>query len=363
MRSRLARGSRAKPWSQPQARIGRRGMVGGYDGRSPSAHDVGAEATTSNPDKGRGAGPSGPWGHSPQADAPILPWAGAVRWRQVARAQGSGLGPEIRPSFRWMGAIDVAEAYDYPEHRHAGYELIAVRRGTYRCRLDGQAVELGEAGLLVVSPGQRHADLLRPPLSYVGLSFAFEGPPLVIPGRCSAAQGDDRVLAILDGLEAEAQRGDRVAARVQDALMQELFWLLVRGLPAASLSPAFVARLDDEGFPARFARACDERLRSRTALADLALKMLDVDPLGLDVMDRKLLEAVIHRFDGGPVGLENLAAAIGEAAETIEDVIEPYLIQQGYLQRTPRGRIATAAAFRHLGLAPPARAADDLFDS
>jgi Holliday junction DNA helicase RuvB len=98
------------------------------------------------------------------------------------------------------------------------------------------------------------------------------------------------------------------------------------------------------------------------ALADKALRMLDVDPLGLDVMDRKLLEAVIHRFDGGPVGLDNVAAAIGEESGTIEDVIEPYLIQQGYLQRTPRGRIATAAAFRHLGLAPPVRAADDLFE-
>jgi holliday junction DNA helicase RuvB len=89
-------------------------------------------------------------------------------------------------------------------------------------------------------------------------------------------------------------------------------------------------------------------------IADKALAMLDVDPLGFDVMDRKLLEAVIHRFDGGPVGLENLAAAIGEEAGTIEDVIEPYLIQQGYLQRTPRGRTATLAAFRHLGVAPPA---------
>ena len=93
--------------------------------------------------------------------------------------------------------------------------------------------------------------------------------------------------------------------------------------------------------------------------------MLDVDPLGFDVMDRKLLEAVIHRFDGGPVGLDNVAAAIGEEAGTIEDVIEPFLIQQGFLQRTPRGRIATLAAWRHLGLAPPARLsalpADDLF--
>ena len=88
-------------------------------------------------------------------------------------------------------------------------------------------------------------------------------------------------------------------------------------------------------------------------MADKALAMLDVDPLGFDLMDRKLLEAVIHRFDGGPVGLDNLAAAIGEERDTIEDVIEPYLIQQGFLQRTPRGRIATAQAFRHLGLPPP----------
>jgi Holliday junction DNA helicase RuvB len=91
------------------------------------------------------------------------------------------------------------------------------------------------------------------------------------------------------------------------------------------------------------------------AIAHDALAMLDVDPLGLDLMDRKLLEAVIHRFDGGPVGLDNVAAAIGEEPGTIEDVIEPYLIQQGYLQRTPRGRVATQSAYRHLGLAPPGR--------
>ena len=96
-------------------------------------------------------------------------------------------------------------------------------------------------------------------------------------------------------------------------------------------------------------------------VADAALAMLDVDPLGLDVMDRKLLEAVIHRFDGGPVGLDNVAAAIGEERDTIEDVIEPYLIQQGYLQRTPRGRIATLAAYRHLGVPPPSTQAPDLF--
>ncbi len=88
-------------------------------------------------------------------------------------------------------------------------------------------------------------------------------------------------------------------------------------------------------------------------IADQALAMLDVDPHGLDVMDRKLLEAVIHRFDGGPVGLDNVAAAIGEERDTIEDVIEPFLIQQGFLQRTPRGRTATLAAYRHLGVTAP----------
>ena len=99
------------------------------------------------------------------------------------------------------------------------------------------------------------------------------------------------------------------------------------------------------------------------ATADKALVMLDVDPQGFDVMDRKLLEAVIHRFDGGPVGLDNVAAAIGEEPGTIEDVIEPYLIQQGYLQRTPRGRIATLAAYRHLGVTAPANRGDagDMF--
>ena len=86
------------------------------------------------------------------------------------------------------------------------------------------------------------------------------------------------------------------------------------------------------------------------AVADAALSLLDVDNAGLDMMDRKFLEAVLHKFSGGPVGLENVAAAIGESTDTIEDVIEPYLIQQGLLQRTPRGRVATAGAFEHFGL-------------
>ncbi len=90
-----------------------------------------------------------------------------------------------------------------------------------------------------------------------------------------------------------------------------------------------------------------------TAVADAALKMLEVDSLGLDVMDRKMLTAMLEKFAGGPVGLENLAAAIGEAADTIEDVLEPYLIQQGFLARTPRGRVAQPLAWRHFGLIAP----------
>lgn len=98
-------------------------------------------------------------------------------------------------------------------------------------------------------------------------------------------------------------------------------------------------------------------------VADAALAMLDVDKLGLDTMDRKLLLTVIEKFSGGPVGVDNLAAAIGEERDTIEDVLEPYLIQQGYLQRTTRGRIATVSAYRHFGLAEPRTAiAPELFD-
>ena len=85
-------------------------------------------------------------------------------------------------------------------------------------------------------------------------------------------------------------------------------------------------------------------------IAKSALTMLDIDQAGFDYLDRKLLSAVIERFDGGPVGLDNLAAAIGEERDTIEDVLEPFLIQQGFLQRTPRGRIATSRTYRHFGL-------------
>ncbi|MCR2746325.1 Holliday junction branch migration DNA helicase RuvB [Limnobacter parvus] len=90
------------------------------------------------------------------------------------------------------------------------------------------------------------------------------------------------------------------------------------------------------------------------AVADAALTMLDVDKVGLDPMDRRLLETIIHKFGGGPVGLESVAAAIGEEKDTIEDVLEPYLIQQGYIQRTPRGRIATLNTYAHFGLTAPA---------
>jgi Holliday junction DNA helicase RuvB len=96
-------------------------------------------------------------------------------------------------------------------------------------------------------------------------------------------------------------------------------------------------------------------------VADEALMSLDVDGRGLDVMDRKLLEAIIHRFAGGPVGVDNLAAAIGESRDTIEDVIEPFLIQEGYLQRTPRGRLATPRAFSHFGLEASVSNGSDLF--
>ncbi len=98
------------------------------------------------------------------------------------------------------------------------------------------------------------------------------------------------------------------------------------------------------------------------ALSNLALNLLDVDNLGFDNMDRKLLLAIIDKFDGGPVGLNSLAAAISEERDTIEDVLEPFLIQQGFIHRTPQGRVATQSAYRHFGLKHPSKDGD-LFDS
>ena len=96
------------------------------------------------------------------------------------------------------------------------------------------------------------------------------------------------------------------------------------------------------------------------------MDLLEVDPHGFDTMDRRLLLAVIEKFDGGPVGIESLAAALGEERGTLEDVVEPYLIQEGFLQRTSRGRLATRAAYLHFGITLPASRnrpdAPDLFD-
>jgi holliday junction DNA helicase RuvB len=97
------------------------------------------------------------------------------------------------------------------------------------------------------------------------------------------------------------------------------------------------------------------------AVAADAMKMLKVDAEGFDELDRRLIRCMIDNFDGGPVGIESLAAALSEERGTLEDVIEPYLIQQGFLVRTARGRMATSKAYRHLGFSPPSRRADDLF--
>ena len=157
-----------------------------------------------------------------------------------------------------------------------------------------------------------------------------------------------------------------IVARLEFYSPEELLRIVMRsgGLLKAQLDEegAFEIARRSRGTP-RIANRLLRRVRDYAevkadgliskAVAESALAMLDVDPQGFDLMDRKLLEAVIHRFDGGPVGLDNIAASIGEERDTIEDVIEPFLIQQGFLQRTPRGRIATLAAYRHLGVAPP----------
>ena len=108
--------------------------------------------------------------------------------------------------------------------------------------------------------------------------------------------------------------------------------------------------------------------RVNADIARKALDLLDVDICGFDMLDRKLLLAIMEKFDGGPVGVDSLAAAIGEERDTIEDVLEPFLIQQGFMMRTPRGRVVTSHAYRHFGLTPPKQEKAeppilDLFDS
>ncbi len=157
-----------------------------------------------------------------------------------------------------------------------------------------------------------------------------------------------------------------IVARLEFYTPEELSRIVVRsaGLLEMEITPdgAFEIARRSRGTP-RIANRLLRRVRDYAdvradgrvvrEVADAALQMLDVDSSGLDMMDRRLLEAVLHRFDGGPVGVDSLAAAIGEARDTIEDVLEPYLIQQGYLQRTPRGRLATNMAWRHFGLERP----------
>ncbi len=94
------------------------------------------------------------------------------------------------------------------------------------------------------------------------------------------------------------------------------------------------------------------------AVADRALEIFEIDELGLDKVDRAILDAIVHKFSGGPVGLGTLAIAVGEETETVEDAYEPFLLQAGLIHRTPRGRVATAAAYRHLGLDQPAAQAE-----
>ena len=96
--------------------------------------------------------------------------------------------------------------------------------------------------------------------------------------------------------------------------------------------------------------------RIGAGVADAALDLLEVDREGFDTLDRKLLTAIIERFDGGPVGIDSLAAALGEERDTLEDVTEPFLIQQGFLVRTARGRMVTRASYQHFGIKPPERA-------
>ncbi len=157
-----------------------------------------------------------------------------------------------------------------------------------------------------------------------------------------------------------------IISRLEFYTPEELTKIVIRsaGLLDVNISPdgAFEIARRSRGTP-RIANRLLRRVRDfaevksdghvTCTVADAALDMLDVDKIGLDVMDRKLLLTVLEKFSGGPVGVDNLSAAISEERDTIEDVLEPYLIQQGFLKRTPRGRVATSITYQHFGIAPP----------
>ncbi len=157
-----------------------------------------------------------------------------------------------------------------------------------------------------------------------------------------------------------------IIARLEFYTIQELTTVVLRSSKLLNLNitadGAFEIAKRSRGTP-RIANRLLRRVRDFAevkangcidkAIADQALQMLDVDNIGLDLMDKKLLLSIIEKFAGGPVGLDTIAASIGEAADTIEDVIEPYLMQQGLLQRTPRGRIVSEFAYTHFGFVAP----------
>ena len=150
----------------------------------------------------------------------------------------------------------------------------------------------------------------------------------------------------IDELELIVRRGARVLGLGMSEEGANEIAKRARGTPR--IAGRLLRRVRD------FAIVEDAQTVSR-AIADRALQMLDVDPVGLDVMDRKYLTLIASSFGGGPVGIETIAAALSEPRDAIEDIIEPYLIQKGFVQRTPRGRVLTPHAFRHMGFAEPRR--------
>jgi holliday junction DNA helicase RuvB len=156
----------------------------------------------------------------------------------------------------------------------------------------------------------------------------------------------------IDELELIVARGARVLGLGMSAEGANEIAKRARGTPR--IAGRLLRRVRD------FAIVDDAPVVTR-AIADRALQLLDVDPVGLDVMDRKYLSLIVGSFGGGPVGIETIAAALSEPRDAIEDIIEPYLIQKGFVQRTPRGRVLTPHAFRHMGLPEPRRDQGRLF--
>ncbi len=204
--------------------------------------------------------------------------------QQIGRAAGPEAPTRIVPVFTGLGVIEVKGHYLYRPHRHEEYEVILVDRGRYRCRVNDVPLDLGRDDILLVNVGDLHEDVCEPPLRYFGLRFHFDprwygtDPPELLAPAATAAQqwvhADRRVFwPLVEGIVREAERGDAMAPHLQDALLEQFFWALVRALPEEAISDRFLDLSADQALPTQLRRLFCAHMDQPLTVAEMAEKL------------------------------------------------------------------------------------------